>query len=78
MPKIQSKKGTLITFQDQKIVKVLFCLNLSQQIYFILALVGYANLQKRYCHLNLVAKRALLESDEISGDQVESLLASVR
>ena len=40
--------------------------------------LDFANLRKRYCGLSLVAKRILLESDEVSADQVESLLASVR
>ena len=60
-----------------------FCLgkwskNIPHTIIKVLLLLEYSALQQKYCGLSLADKRTLLESDDVTGDQVESLLASVR
>ena len=43
-----------------------------------LFILGFDDLRKEYCHMNLTQKRTLLESDDVTGEEVENLLASVR
>ena len=41
-------------------------------------IAGFDDLRKEYCQMNLTQKRKLLESDDVTGKEAESLLASVR